>query len=216
MADIYKHEHVEASQKFYGELLINYMHWPVFGHLDMLAQKLLEGYQSKHPVVAGEINNYHPDWLGKAPDLIFQAGLSLADIQQTIASQYGFSNWESVEQKDQPYSAPFEESLKALLAGETATLKELLASNPDLVKAHSPYGHQAQLIHYVGNNGVEMWRQQVPLNLAEVIQVLLDAGADKSATMPVYGGQFTALQLFESSAHPYDAGNREEVLELLR
>ncbi len=215
MVEIYKHEHVISSQQCYGALLDNYMNWPVSKHLDLLAQKLLEAYERKSHIAAIEINNYHPDWLGKEPNLIFQANLSLDDIRQAIASQYGFRHWRDLELVDRPYSIPFEMAIKALLNGEKQTLKYLLDSNPDLVKERSPYGHEAQLIHYVGNNGVEMWRQQVPLNLTEIVTALLEAGADKSATMNIYGGQFTALQLFESSAHPHDAGNGEAVIKVL-
>ncbi len=215
MAEIYKHEHVAASQEFYGDLLSNYTQWSVGQHLALLAEKLYEGYQQAHEVASREINNYHPNWLGKAAETIFKAEMNLEDMRQAIASQYGFQNWGVVEQKETSYFLPFEEALNALLNGDVMTLKEKLTTYPELIQMKSAYGHQAQLIHYVGNNGVEMWRQQVPLNLADVVKTLLDAGAEKLATMPVYGGQFTAAQLFATSAHPHDAGNRDEVLGLL-
>lgn len=215
MADIYKQDNIAASQEFYGELITNYAQLPVAQHLSSLADKLYEGYQQKNPVVARETNNYHPDWLGKAPEDIFQAGLNLEDLRQTIASQYGFQDWATVEQQRKPYYSPFEQALDALLNGRISELQDLLEENPDLASKRSSYGHQAQLIHYAGNNGVELWRQQVPLNLPEVIRVLLDAGADKLATMPVYGGQFNTLQLFATSAHPHDTPIRDEVIRLL-
>lgn len=215
MPEIYKHASVAASQQFYGRLLSDYSPLTIADHMLLLAKRLMEGYEAEHPVAAVEINNYHPEWLGKSARQIFSASLAEADIQQAIASQYGFTSWGTVEKATMTYDLPFEQALHALLHGEVIKLRDLLQQRPDLVSKKSPYGHQAQLIHYVGNNGVEMWRQQVPLNLAEVIRVLLEAGADKSATMPVYGGHFTVLQLFESSAHPSEAGIREEVITLL-
>ena len=215
MTEIYRHEHVAASQEFYGKLLINFPDWSVAQHLSLMANRLHEGYRQKNPVAGREINNYHPGWLGKPFKEVFQANLTLDDIQQAIASQYGFQNWETVAQLTTNYFIPFEEALSALLNGNISALKTLLAAHPELIRMTSPYGHQAQLIHYVGNNGVELWRQQVPLNLAAVIQILLDAGADKSATMPVYGGHFTALQLFATSAHPKKTGITQEVLDIL-
>lgn len=215
MAEIYRQDNIAASQEFYGDLLVNYSNLSVAQHLNLMADRLFVGYQQKDEVAARETNNYHPDWLGKAPELIFQAYLKLEDMRQTIASQYGFLNWQAVEQQDNTYDRPFEQALDALLNGHVSELQKLLSQHPTLVNQRSSYGHQAQLIHYAGNNGVELWRQQVPLNLPELIQVLLDAGTDKMATMPVYGGHYNTLQLFATSAHPHDTPIRDEVMELL-
>lgn len=215
MPQIYKYSSVADLQLFYGELLKEYWSWPVKEHLTLLSDKLFEGYQNANTAIISEINNHHPDWLGKDTEEIFAAGLGRSDMELSIAVEYGFKTWDAVKRIDLSYDKNFEQALTSLLEGEVLALQEILTSNPHLVTQKSSYRHGATLLHYAGNNGVEMWRQQVPLNLAEVVQVLLDAGADKSATMPVYGGQFTALELFESSAHPYDAGNREEVMRLL-
>ena len=216
MIQLYKDEGVARLQAFYGDLLHGYWKWSVEEHLSMLAQRLFQGYQNQEPVVAQEINNYHPDWLGKSPALIFDATLQLTDMQQTIASEYGFRSWDAVTAQDQSYDADFECALDAILSGNVAGLQSLLRSNSALVNQTSTYGHRATLLHYTGSNGVELWRQQVPMNLAEIVAVLLEEGSDKAATMAVYGGAFTALQLLETSAHPEQAGVVPEVKKLLQ
>lgn len=216
MPVIYKFSGVADLQLFYGDLLVDYASHPLRHHLGLLAERLLEGYQDRNYALIREINNYHPDWLGKGADEIFEAKLQLSDLQLCIAREYGFKTWEAVMEVEQPYDENFESALTALLDGELQTLKEIINANPNLTKLKSSYGHQATLLHYVGSNGVELWRQQVPLNLAEATKILLDAGADKSATMRVYGGEFTTLQLLTTSVHPYEAGVAEEVVALLQ
>ncbi|MDW3196885.1 MAG: hypothetical protein R8G66_31200 [Cytophagales bacterium] len=216
MAAIYKFSGVADLQEFYGDLLIDYASHSVNNHLSLLAERLFEGYNDSNLVVIREINNYHPDWLGKGADQILGAQLQLSDIQLCIASEYGFKTWQAVMDVDQPYDEYFETALNALLEGEVQSLKVLLNAHPNLVNQKSNYGHGATLLHYTGSNGVEMWRQQVPMNLAEVTKTLLEAGADKSATMQVYSGEFTTLQLITTSAHPYEAGIADDVVALLQ
>lgn len=75
----------------------------------------------------------------------------------------------------------------------------------------SAYGHRATLLHYRAANRIETRRQVVPTNAAEVIAALLDAGADRSAKLHAYGGEFDVLAMFKTSAHPHDAGVAAEV-----
>lgn len=216
MTQVFIHKTIEEIQQFYGELLQDYWKWSVSEHLELLAKRLEQGYQEKRPHVAQEINNYHPDWLGKDHEVIFRANLTLADMQQTIASEYGFRNWQEVSALSVSYDPNFESALNFLLAGNISELHQLLTKFPDLVNERSHYGHRATLLHYAGSNGVEFWRQQVPMNLREVTEVLLKAGADKEAKMNVYGGEFNTLQLLGTSAHPFQAGVAEEAMEVLK
>jgi hypothetical protein len=50
---------------------------------------------------------------------------------------------------------------------------------------------------YVGVNGVEDERQRTPANAGEIVQVLLDAGAEADQ----YGGGVTTLGLAATSVH---------------
>jgi hypothetical protein len=55
----------------------------------------------------------------------------------------------------------------------------------------------------------------VPRNLAEVTQILLNAGADVNATAEMYGGGSTTIALLVTSSHPAEAGVVDEVIEVL-
>ena len=69
--------------------------------------------------------------------------------------------------------------------------------------------------NYIGSNGVETYRQRVPLNLAEITRLLIDAGADVNATANMYGGGSTALGLLVTSDHPARAGVTGDVRKVL-
>ena len=88
-----------------------------------------------------------------------------------------------------------------MLSGDLDSLRRLISEDASLITQRSCYGHRATLLHYCGNNGVEFWRQQVPLNLKDIIHFLIENGADKNATMSVYGGEFDTLSLLTTSAH---------------
>jgi len=47
------------------------------------------------------------------------------------------------------------------------------------------------------------------------IAALLDAGADRSAKLHAYGGDFDVLEMFKTSAHPHHAGVAPQVREAL-
>ena len=42
--------------------------------------------------------------------------------------------------------------------------------------------------------------------------LLLKHGSDKDATMPIYGGQFTMIDLLTTSAHPKVAGLLDSIV----
>ena len=83
----------------------------------------------------------------------------------------------------------FESAVEALTHGDVTTFTGLLDRTRVSRPRDRPYGHRATLLHYVAANGVEIRRQVVPSNAAEVAGILLDHGADVRATMPVYGGR---------------------------
>ena len=117
MVKVYKHAHVQEIQQFYGELLAGYSKWTVKEHLQLLSERLLEGYRAQQTLVTREINNYHPAWLGRPADEILNAGLDRSDMRQVIASEYGFASWEKVWAVDRRYDPNFEEALNHLLNG---------------------------------------------------------------------------------------------------
>ena len=105
--------------------------------------------------------------------------------------------------------------MDAILSGNVDQLRTLLEKNPSLIHQQSDFGHQSTLLHYVGCNGVETYRQVIPMNLAEIAQVLIEAGADVNATAGMYGGDSTTIGLLVTSAFPAEAGVVDEVVKVL-
>lgn len=174
-----------------------------------------QGVQAEHDYVFKELANYHPRLLGRSTETLRSLGLSEADCRHAIAHEYGFRRWTEVMHQTQAYDHSFESSVDMLLMGRLKTLKQQLTKKPALVNQKSQYGHKATLLHYAASNGVELWRQRVPLNLPEAVAFLLEAGANPQAKMQVYGGEYTAGELLLSSVHPRKADIFKELQSLL-
>jgi hypothetical protein len=143
------------------------------------------------------------------------------DAREIIRCTHGFGSWAEYEafvaatrSAGSPV-ARFEAAAAAMVSGDVATLRALLHEDPDLIHRRSPRVHHATLLHYVGANGIEGFRQHTPPNAVEVLQLLLDAGADVNAVADVYGGSLT-LGLVGTSLHPERAGMQQSLMDLLR
>ena len=77
--------------------------------------------------------------------------------------------------------AQFERAVDAVALGDSTALERSLRENPDLIRARSTRTHHSMLLHYVGANGVESWRQRPSKNAVRVAEILLDAGAEIDA-----------------------------------
>lgn len=184
--------------------------------LSAFANTLFTAWKNRNPVCKGQINNWHPKFLGKPLEVIFSGPFTLADARLSIAKDCGFQDWITVETHgNTTFNLAFEKAVDTLLNGDLTSLKTQIQAQPSLLKERSIYGHRATLLHYAGSNGVEMWRQQTPYNLPEIVAFLLEAGADKNATMSIYGGQFTTWEMVDTSAHPHAAGVVEALRPLL-
>jgi ankyrin repeat protein len=149
--------------------------------------------------------------------------LSLADAQFLIARAHSFENWaafanhiEAITTRD-TVDADFEAAADAVVGGDIATLKRLLAQRPELIRARSMREHHVTLLHYVAANGVEDFRQKTPPNGVDVARILLDAGADVDAAADTYDGGWwqTTMNLLVSSAHPAIAGLQSALVDVL-
>lgn len=111
----------------------------------------------------------------------------------------------------------FEEAVDAVVEGEIGKLRELLEAEPSLIRQRSGRPHRATLLHYVGANGFEGERQKTPPNGVEVLELLLEAGAEPDALCATYGGgpAQTTMALLVSSSWPADAGIQAELVRCL-
>jgi hypothetical protein len=142
------------------------------------------------------------------------------DARQIIASTHSFETWDAFAAhaeavKDVGSSvARFEAAVDAIVTGDLDTLGRLLEGDPDLIRARSLRSHHSMLLHYVGANGVEGFRQHTPKNAVQIAEALLAAGAEVDARADMYGGS-TTLGLVATSIHPKRAGLQEDLIGLL-
>jgi len=146
---------------------------------------------------------------------------TLAGTQFFIAREHGFTNWakfvrhvRELARMNSRVSA-FEAAADAIVNGDIAALRELLARHPGLVGERSTREHHSTLLHYISANGIEDFRQKTPTNIVEITGLLLDAGAEVDAESEAYGGGCTTLGLAATSAHPEKAGLQMALLRTL-
>jgi predicted secreted protein len=181
--------------------------------LSAFAEALSAAHAAREPAADVLVDN----WLG-APRWRAQtrgarrAALSREDARLIVARDHGFASWSGVEGECDPV---FELAVDAVVLGRVEELDRLLADAPDLVEGRSAYGHHGTLLHYTAANGVEIRRQVVPANAAEITARLLDAGADPAATFRAYGRRPDTLAMLKSSAHPRVAGVAADIERVL-
>jgi hypothetical protein len=146
--------------------------------------------------------------------------LSDSGARRVVAREYGFKTWprfakfiNELKRRNSPV-AQFEAAVEAVINGRVSTLQRLLRENPTLIRARSLRLHRSTLLHYVGANGVEDFRQKTPPNAVKIAQILLEAGAEIDAVADMYGGA-TTLELVATSIHPLLAGVQDDLMELL-
>ncbi|GLR19272.1 NAD(P)H-hydrate epimerase [Portibacter lacus] len=167
------------------------------------ADRLKAGFEAKNKAVAIDILNYYKPLMGRTQEEIFKESLEDSDFLIIAANVHGYDSSDKIP--TELIDIKFEKAVDLLLAGEYYDLKVMLEESPHLVHQHSQFGHKGQLIHYCASNAVEIYRQVVPVNLSDIIALLISYGADPTVKIPVYGGQFDFMALYESSAHPHEA-----------
>lgn len=161
-----------------------------------------QGDRRVHPVATC----WHPDLICASVAKVLAAPLGVEGWGLAVAREHGFADVAAAAAAG-AHDPRFEAAVDAVVHGDLVDLRGLLAADPGLATARSRYGHGATLLHYVGANGVETWRQVVPGNAVAVADLLLQHGADISAEATMYGGS-TVLGLVSTSAHPRGAGLR--------
>lgn len=203
------------------------------------AAGVLQKFKARNPAVMRYIRQHHPRLPGRAhtndrnpvsDEEIRKIGVTLADAEDVVANWHGFAGWSNLEQhvaavgRKNSKVLAFELAVEAIISGDVPALKSLLRKNPDLIEARSTREHGATLLHYVGANGVEGYRQKTPKNAVKVAQVLLSTGAEVDADLDygpagakVYPERVgsTTLGLVATSFHPAAAGVQLALLDKL-
>ena len=210
---VYAASVVRELADFYGGLITAWEQFSsVKDHLSEILDRNWEGIRQQDHRVWVVFNNWHPNFIGQSHKQADWTSIRFEDCKVATAKHYGFDSWTEVEKLESVYSPDFEEAVENLIHGNIQVLTEQIDRTPDLLQYRSPHGYAATLLHYTGNNGVEIYRQKVPANLPEIVRLLIDKGADVHAEMKIYNGHFTTKELAATSAHPNDAGIMNELL----
>lgn len=146
---------------------------------------------------------------------------SSLDARTIVHRNHQFASWDDYQAFRAESRAAlssvtaFEAAADAIVTGNIGVLEWLLRDRPELVRARSRRTHHAMLIHYVGPNGIEYFRQLTPKNAPDIARLLIAAGADVNATADMYGGGATVLGLAATSITPVVAGIVEPLLGAL-
>src|SRR5262245_48421097 len=170
------------------------------------------------------LHNYQEFFDSKLPPPYVPSGpgpeYARSDARDIIAREHHFENFDefaahraALKLKDSAVSR-FEAAVEAMIAGELSALARLLGADSGLIRARSTRKHHATLLHYVGANGIEGFRQKTPKNAVKVAEMLLRAGAEVDAVAAVYGGS-TTLGLVATSIHPLLAGVQNALMTTL-
>ncbi|HUS37441.1 MAG TPA: ankyrin repeat domain-containing protein, partial [Verrucomicrobiae bacterium] len=202
------------------------------------AQELARNFRAADPGTMYLIRQRHPRLRGRpntndrnpvTDDEIRRTKVTLPDARAIIAGVHHFESWSDftrhireLNRRDSA-TAQFEAAANAIVNGDAKTLQKLLSANPELIRMRSTREHRATLLHYVGSNGVEQYRQKTPKNIVRITKILLDAGPEIDADLD-YGraqktycerGGSTTLALAATSCHPADAGVQIELMDIL-
>lgn len=182
--------------------------------LELMARNLAEACEAGDPRTQVEIKNYMKPGEFEPVDDLLRVNLGMA--REIMARQHGFMDWEEVKYGGRvSLQSGFEKAVDLLISGEVDALEKILVENPHLVIQRSGYPHKATLLHYAAANGVEIRRQIVPLNLPDLIRLLLSRGADLHARGFFYNSMMDAKSLLQTGTHTREAGVYEEASNLL-
>ncbi|MGO9256237.1 MAG: ankyrin repeat domain-containing protein [Bryobacteraceae bacterium] len=188
------------------------------------AKDLVKACESGDSEATRRFRKYHPRFrpLRNAAEAAKPGSgrFALADAQWVIAREHGFDSWPKFTKhivgltRANSNVSKFEWAADAIVAGDAATLQRLLREDAELIRARSARVHRATLLHYIGANGVENYRQKSPANAVEIAKILLQAGAEVDAVADSYG-KSTTLDLVATSIHALLAGVQEALMETL-
>lgn len=111
--------------------------------------------------------------------------------------------------------AIFNQAVDFLIHGDYNGLENIIQEYPDIIHHRSSEDHGAQLIHYLGANGVDNHLQKTPPNAVQMTELLLSNGSDPNSPAKLYGNDAYVLDLLASSVHPYLAGVQPSLIKTL-
>ena len=176
------------------------------------------------PTLEGLLDRHRAMLRKGPPETAWRGGLRPdyggSDARTIIVANHDFESWDQfaafaeARRDHGSLVAQFEDAVDAIVDGDIDTVKRLLTQRPELIHARSMRRHHSMLLHYVGANGVEGFRQRTPGNAVQILETLLDADAEVDAKADMYGGS-TTVGLVATSIHPKEAGVQNELIDVL-
>lgn len=159
---------------------------PDIEQLKRQAKDLLKAYRSGEPAAIDRIRENHPRWLNATSAEVGTASLRLSDAQVVIAREYGFESWPKFKTaiEDMLLDQGDAASLlhRAFRDDNASLVRKLLARHPQM---------KAKI-----NEPVSEAFNSPPITLVkskQMLDVLLDAGADINAKSRWWAGGFGLL-----------------------
>lgn len=200
-----------------------------FAQIRNRAEFLLKDHSQRRPIAAVRLRKALPELGDKSDRRIFEAPVTLADAQRTIAKEYGFGSWRRLRDfvRGNPATDGFLNTpgamppavaalVDAVDAGDVEQVAQRIEANPSLVHARvaSDITCGDTLLHRAdprATNGARMTKGHLA-----VAQLLIDSGIDIDAmggcgdscfTPPIdasswIGNQRMATLLLENGADP--------------
>ncbi len=216
MADVFIDNTVKALQQLHQPTLATDKRTiTIIDFLSFQAESIFDAHKAGNEAVCFHLCCWYKPLIGKSKAEVMQGDVNIDMAQQTIAREHGYKDWTSVQSHgNTAFDLEFEHCVDTMLAGDLTELSNQLKAAPALARQQSQYGHKATLLHYLGANGVESYRQVTPYNAEKLAELLINAGADVNALANIYGSS-KPLGLLTSSAHPANAGVTAAVASIL-
>ena len=160
------------------------------------AKDLWRAFKSQEPDAAHRFRESLPQLAGLSDEEVFGAKLGLKDAQRTLATEYGFADWDALRRHVEAVSSgkqgpvypegdlpePVAAILKAVEDADVSRVRALLDDDPGLVhvRVRSDYEEGDTLLHRSAPHQVEDGANPHEPHL-QVAQLLIDHGADIDA-----------------------------------
>jgi hypothetical protein len=174
-------------------------------HLKHQAKDLMKAHAARSLAAAQLIREFHPRFSGASDEAIFAAEFKLSSAQLAIARESGFQSWMRLKahiekptlanRLDLPHQERIEDpvfrhAVRLIDAGDEAGLRAHLKQHPKLARQHvvfegGNYFRNPSLLEFIAENPIR--HNRMPENIVAVAEVILDAGADRSAADETLG-----------------------------
>lgn len=178
-----------------------------------VADRLQSAIDNRNPILSVLLRNHYTRFSFESLEDIWNQSHQI-DLQELSARMHGFNEFSDIDSVS--YIDPeLQMGIDHFLNSPIEIFQDYIINHQSILDKQTAFGHQASLIHYIGSNGVEIYRQQVPLDIVIRVSILKDLNASFDISHKIYGGHCSLIDLIETSAHPKDAGVRKQLMKII-